>query len=199
MRLPCSSVSFCSVCCSSACSSRALLRRRSSAWRRSASTRSKGREKVARPRTLIKALEPPRLSRMLATKSPLCEGLRDALAEDLARLHPQEVHEQIGVGDDDDVGGRGRLGQVGHRRAGGRLLIRRRSLGVGGIQGSGDSRRQCIADPGGLEAVTQGGRVGECVEALRRNRRGAGGAQQQRLEVRLGAGARGEKAGGSPH
>ena len=124
LRLLCSSVSFASVCCSSDCSSQRLARKRSSAWRLSASTRSKGREKVARPRMLIKALLPLKLSSTLATKSAVVgEGLRNALAEQLARLHPHVIHQQVGVGDDDDVGGHRGLGQVRDRRARGGLLV----------------------------------------------------------------------------
>ncbi len=47
--------------------------------------------------------------------------LRNALTEHFARLHPHVVHQQVGVGDHDDVGGRRRLGQVRDRRTGSRL------------------------------------------------------------------------------
>ncbi len=85
---------------------------------------------------------------------------------------------------------------MGGRRPGGSLLVRRRSLGKRGLHRSGDACGQCVANPRRLESVPQGRRVREGVEALRRNGRGAGRAQQQRLERGLGTGVGGERAGG---
>ena len=124
------------------------------------------------------------------------KGLRDALAEHLACLHPHVVHQQIRVGDDDDVGGRRRLRQVRDRRPGSGLLIRRRALGICGFHGSGDSRGQGIANAGGFESITERRRIHEGVKSLRRNRCRARRALQQSFKRGLGAGMRGQKADG---
>src|SRR5215831_6423638 len=66
-----SAVSLVSVSRSCASSSCSLACSRSSAARRSRSTRSKGRWNVARPRTLMRSALPARLSSAFSTRSPL--------------------------------------------------------------------------------------------------------------------------------
>ncbi len=189
MRLLCSSVSLLSVCCSSDCSSSALPRSLSSACRLRASTRSNGREKLARPRMADQGAAAAQIVENVGDQVAVAgKRLRDALTQQFAGLHPHIVPSanrcramttMLAGAVDLPTWAMG-----GPRR---RLLIRRRPLRECRFDRARDPRRERIANARGLESVAQRGGVGERVEPQRRHRRRARRTQHSRGSKRVAA------------